>query len=161
MQEDHTVTGALEYLIKASIHNQSVLKKYHGNDGGGISSKSWLKEFCTIKLGGTRGSGHTYAMCHAANKIFQDKPVILVTQSNRFLGPIRYNLVNKNAIVISAEEHEGKSYLKPLDGLDLKAAKAIIFDTAGQISLIAINRAYDIFAKEIKAGQEFYFIILG
>jgi len=67
---------ATKLLWNSAKHNQ----KYAMEESLSISKKSWLKEFCLIKVGCTRSSGHTYTIREMSN--FFENSIILIPNFN-------------------------------------------------------------------------------
>jgi len=113
----------------------------------------FAKEYCTIKLGGARGSGHTTLINLLLQRKFPKSLVLFYNLKMMQLYKRHYDKGNKKSIFLSIGSDLGK--LAGHRGFD-----AIIIDCASIIPKTKMDNIYKILATEERLEKEFYFILL-
>lgn len=127
----NVIYDCLKQLIKNSL---SIRKKLGKDYIDSISKKAYLKEYCTIKISGSRQSGHTTAIKKLLEKF--KNPIVLVKEER--LKKIYYcENVDKNDCFLF------DSILNQMRGIDLKDVDVVFIDNASFMSQKAIELLYD------------------
>ncbi len=137
---------ALQYLIEVSRESQKDRSKYPN-----MNSISWAKEFCTIKMGTSRQSGHTRSIVDTVKKYFKK---VVYFSINESLCQIN----RAEAIKCGIEDRFiFKSVKDPLYTIS-SDIDAIFVDCASMCSKEFINNLYKTLSCFI--NKEFFFIFV-
>lgn len=138
-------------LIALTFEHQKRMAKHLAD----VSRRKYLNEYCTVKLGGPRGCGHTHIMTALGNQ-FPDQRLLLITGRQRFVPVLRSHMQKWNkGVVVSNEEPQ---WTRQMEGHNFNG---VVLDTAGQMTRSDIAAAYDVAELHVRVGEPFLFLILG
>jgi len=132
--------------ISEEVQKKQILNKQY------LSPTSWAKEFCTLKISTSRGTGHTSCI----KKLIEDrfnKNVILLFPSVNFLNNFKYQLKEKPSYPILNINCN-------LRGIELSNKQAIIIDNSCFLSSQKINTIYSCFGVGVENKNPFFFIFV-
>lgn len=120
-----------------------------------LSPRKYLNEYCTVKLGGPRGCGHTHIVTALGNQ-FPDQRLLMITGRTRFVPILRSHMQEWNKGMVVANDNP--NWERQTQG---HRFNGVVLDTAGQMSRGDIETAYDLAESHVRVGEPFLFLILG
>lgn len=163
MEITNPVFKAASCLIKHSLSKE--VKKFRSVYGprskyhslATISSSACVKEFNTIKVCGTRRSGHTSAIIPLVDKFFKNKVIIIFynqSMEKRFQDNFLKDYPNKDNIITASVNYLDK--LRGLDNID-----AVFIDTSSLMSHSSIDKIFtDIATTYFSVNRDMLLIML-
>jgi hypothetical protein len=131
-------------------------------------SKSYLKEFCTIRMCTSRRSGHTTAACKAAHEYFDrvmflSPTVEMARQVKNTFMKINYDFASTGGSdfkTSSGEVYSFESYRSDMNFFSGRQFDAVIVDGTFDLGASKEDEIYDIFGNCMKNNPQRFFIFI-
>lgn len=146
-----SISDVLDPLINLLITRQTKV----GPNSSEMTAYAWLKDVCTIRVGGPRGSGHSTAWRDLVRKY--SGPRFLVVNRVKADAEVNKSLMreSRNLQIVCCDD---KNWIK---GITVNF-NAVVFDcNGGDIPKEKLEEMYHLCAAFIETGERFFFIILG